>query len=162
MTNYLIFVELSIILFLISVMPSINIIKNSEIYAETIKSNINNNQTSANALISDNVKTSPMISVKAMCQVASTEVPGEFNATGFTPDVPVIIKIDKNNFTSTNPTEPFTIIFGKPTDSEGNLIGEFIWYTQVQEPETSDVNYIHISSAFDRTEVASAPLDNIC
>lgn len=103
-----------------------------------------------------------MVFVKASCQEATTEVGGEFNATGFTPNVSVIVKIDKNNSTSTNPTESFSLIFGKPTDSDGNLIGELIWHTQIQEPETAGVDYLHISSAFGPPETASTPLDNIC
>ena len=160
MSNYFSFVGLAIIL-LISLMSSIPIIKTSEINAETI--NNNNTQTSTISSLSDKQKTSkPMIFVKASCQEATTEVGGEFNATGFTPNVNVIVKIDKNNSTSTNPTEPFTLIFGKPTDSDGNLIGEFIWHTQVQEPETAGIDYLHISSASGPPETASTPLNNIC
>lgn len=72
-------------------------------------------------------KSKPQVNVTLHCQVASTLIPGEFNASGFSPKSHVgilMLKPDKND-ASASASSPFKGLHNDMTDSLGNVNGSF-------------------------------------
>jgi hypothetical protein len=166
MNRYSNLLKLSTSVFLILLFV-VNILTiNNELYAETTAAESNKNLTNTEASIvqqqqqqTENSK--PMIFVKAFCQAAQTDVPGEFIAAGFTPNSDILVEANQNNSTGKLSSEPVTVLLSKSTDSVGNVTGEFVLNTHIQQPTSYRDYFLHIYSVNNPQESASASL-NLC
>ena len=155
--------SISVFLMLLFVVNTI-IINNELLYAETTTVESNKNQTNTEASIVQQQQTEnskPTIFVNAFCQAAQPDIPGDFTATGFTPNSDVIVETNQNNSTEALPSEPVTVLLPKSTDSVGNVTGKFVLHTQIQQPTSYSGYFLHIYSVNNPQESASASL-NLC
>ena len=137
---------------------------NNELYAETTAAESNKNLTNTETSIVQQQQTEnskPMVFVKAFCQAAQTDVPGEFTAAGFTPNSDILVEANQNNSTGKLSSEPVTVLLSKSTDSVGNVTGEFVLNTHIQQPTSYRDYFLHIYSVNNPQESASASL-NLC
>jgi hypothetical protein len=74
--------------------------------------------------LNQSLGTEPSVNVSVFCQVASSIIPGLFNASGFQPNIHVGIMFQKDNFSIASST-PFTGFHNDITDSFGAIRGEF-------------------------------------
>ncbi len=113
------------------------------------------------SIINERVFASPMLSVEADCEVAQTDIPGEFNASGFKANTSVAIDANKNNNSlGMYPTEPVTILNTKNTDSIGSVNGSFILNSGVGPGEYSEY-FLHVIQIDNPRNFAKVSL-NIC
>ena len=105
-------------------------------------------------------KPRPAVLIRATCQVAQADIPGEFVGTGFMPNVTVTVKVDRNNNTEAAPSEPVTLLLSKTTDSAGNVSGEFTLNTQLRDRSDYRNYFVHVYSTQNNQE-ATASL-NVC
>lgn len=164
MDRYSNFLKLSTSVFLIVLFVMNTLTINNELYAETTAVESNKNLTNTEASIVQQQQTEnskPMIFVNAFCQAAQTDIPGDFTATGFTPNSDVIVETNQNNSTGKLSTEPVTVLLSKSTDSVGNLTGTFVLNTNIQQPVSYSDYFLHIYSVNNPQESASASL-NLC
>lgn len=164
MDRYSNFLKLSTSVFLIVLFVVNTLTINNELYADTTVVESNKNLTNTEAPIVQQQQTEnskPMIFVNAFCQAAQIDIPGDFTATAFTPNSDVIIETNQNNSTGKLSTEPVTVLLSKSTDSVGNITGEFVLNTNIQQPTSYRDYFLHIYSVNNPQESASASL-NLC
>ncbi len=113
------------------------------------------------SIFDERVFAEPMLFVKADCRVAQTDIPGEFNASGFEANTSVTIDANKNNNSlGMYPTEPVTVFNTKDTDSMGNVNGSFVLNSRIGPREYSEY-FLHVIQIDNPRNFAKTSL-NIC
>jgi hypothetical protein len=98
----------------------------------------------------------PNISVDALCQIAQLDIPGEFNASGFTPNIHVGIIIDKNSSISTSSIEPVSMSHNDYTDGLGKINGTFIIHSNIDNYREY---FLHIFNDDDKDNLPDSQVD---
>ena len=133
-----------ILIILISISLLFYLTNINELYAQTMQSN--KNQTNTEASIEDQTSTSkPEVSLWIPCMAAQGYLPGEFSATGFTPNSEVVLEINKNNLINIPPSIPITLVV--KANANGTITGNFVLDRQINEDY-----FLHLYSFGDSPE----------
>lgn len=121
------------------------------------------NDTDSKSIDMNNSTTSqrPTLTVDQNCAIASTIIPGSYNASGFPPNVHLGVVIRSENTTSTmvaEVTSPFTGLHNDITDSHGSIQGEF----NIDTTRGPDKGYhLEIFVDNDRDDVPDADFEKV-
>lgn len=126
-------VRIQICYVIMIILTSVIINTGVEVYAQSTN-NTNSTPIETNELVN---ASKPNVVVEQNCPVASTVIPGFYNASGFPPNthLGVVIKSENISLLNTSDTRsPITGLHNDITDSLGNIGGQFnIDTTRVQD-----------------------------